>query len=51
MGQRVMRKENIYKPHSKTTWTLLNENGGEVEEGDLQEWNSKNFRRVSLQIE
>ena len=29
--------------HSKTTWALLNENGEEVEEGDLQEWNGKAF--------
>ena len=25
--------------HSKSTWTLLNDDGEEVEEGDLQEWN------------
>ena len=25
--------------HSKTIWALLNDDGEEVEEGDLQEWN------------
>ena len=30
--------------HAKTTWALLNDDGEEVEEGDLQEWNG----RVSL---
>ena len=29
--------------HSKTTWALLNEDGEEVEEGDLQEWNGRSF--------
>ena len=26
---------------SRTTWALLNEDGEEVEEGDLQEWNGR----------
>ena len=29
--------------HSKTTWALLNDDGEEVEEGDLQEWNGRVF--------
>lgn len=29
--------------HSKTTWALLNEDGEEVEEGDIQEWNGRAF--------
>ena len=29
--------------HSKTTWALLNDDGEEVEEGDLQEWNGRAF--------
>ena len=28
---------------SGTTWALLNEDGEEVEEGDLQEWNGRAF--------
>ena len=33
--------DQVIRFRSRTTWALLNEDGEEVEEGDLQEWNGR----------
>ena len=32
------------RAHSRTTWALLNDDGVEVEEGDLQVWDGRFFK-------
>ena len=34
-------QDQVIRFRSRTTWALLNEDGEEVEEGDLQEWNGR----------
>ena len=34
-------QDQVLRVHSKTTWALLNEDGEEVEDGELQEWNGR----------
>ena len=33
--------DQVIRFRSKTTWALLNEDGEEVEDGELQEWNGR----------
>ena len=39
--QQCDEKGQVERFRSGTTWALLNEDGKEVEEGDLQEWNGR----------
>ena len=34
-------QDQVLCVHSKTTWAVLNEDGEEVEDGELQEWNGR----------
>ena len=36
--------DQVIRFRSKTTWALLNEDGEEVEDGELQEWNGRLFK-------
>ena len=36
--------DQVIRFRSKTTWALLNEDGEEVEDGELQAWNGRLFK-------